>query len=89
MKRKIKSISEEEEAAQCETIERRPNSRCKGLLEPHRGQSCDEYSNSDGVVAERISYEVDFLHRTVRDFLSTPTVRIKLVAPDTPEFNAK
>ena len=88
LKREINSISEEEEAARCEAIERRLNSRCKGLLESHRRQSCDEYSNSDGVVAERISYEVDFLHRTVRDFLSTPTVRIKLVALDTPEFNA-
>lgn len=88
LKREIKSISKEEEAARCETIERRLNSRCKGLLESRKRQSCDEYSNSDGVVAERISYEVDFLHRTVRDFLSTPTVRIKLVAPDTPKFNA-
>ena len=88
LKSEIKSISEDEEAARCDTIERRLNSRCKGLLESRRRQSCDEYSNSDGVVAERVSYEVDFMHRTVRDFLGTPTVRIKLVASDTPEFNA-
>lgn len=88
LKREIKSISEEEEASRCETIERRLNSRCKGLLESHRRQSCDEYSNPDSVAAERISYEVDFLYRTVRDFFNTPTVRIKLVALDTLEFNA-
>lgn len=57
LKREIKSISGEEEAARCETIDRRLNGRCKGLLESRRRQSCDEYSNSDGVVAERISYE--------------------------------
>ena len=88
LKREIKPISHEEEAARCDTIERRLNSRCKGLLESRRRQLCDEYSNSDGMVGEQISYEVDFLHRSVRDFLSTPTVRIKLVALDTPEFNA-
>src|SRR2546423_9816283 len=54
LKREIKSISEEEEAARCETIERQLNSRCKGLLESHRRQSCDEYSDPDGVVAERL-----------------------------------
>jgi hypothetical protein len=53
LKRKVKSISKEEEAAQCETIEQRLNSRCKGLLEPRRGQRCDEYSNSGGMVAGR------------------------------------
>lgn len=88
LKREIKPISHEEEAARCDTIERRLNSRCKGLLESRRRKSCDEFSNSDGIVAEQVSYEVDFLHRSVRDFLSTPTVRIKLVALDTPEFNA-
>ena len=88
LKRKIKPISKEEEAARCETTERRLNSRCKGLLESRRRQTCEGFSNADGAVAERISYEVDYLHRTVRDFLSTPTVHVKLVAPDTPEFNA-
>ncbi|MCJ1344280.1 hypothetical protein MMC31_002483 [Peltigera leucophlebia] len=88
LKREIKPISHEEEAARCDTIERRLNSRCKGLLESRRRQSCDEYSNSDGMVGGQISYEVDFLHRSVRDFLNTPTVRIRLVALDTPEFNA-
>lgn len=88
LKREIKSISDEEAAARCEIIERRLNSRCKGLLESRRRQSCDEYSNSEGMVGERTSYEVEFLHRSVRDFLNTPTIRIKLVALDTPEFNA-
>lgn len=89
LKKKINPISEEEEAARCETIERRLNSRCKGLLESRYRQGCDSYSNADGVVAERNFYEVDFLHRTVRDFLTTPTIGVELVASDTAEFNAK
>ncbi|KAL2822236.1 hypothetical protein BDW59DRAFT_149607 [Aspergillus cavernicola] len=84
----IKPLSEEEESIRCEEIERRLNSRCKGLLESRRRQSCDEYSNSEGVVDGRLSYEIDFLHRTVRDFLMTPTVHMQLVAPDTSHFNA-
>jgi hypothetical protein len=32
--------------------------------------------------------KVDFLHRTVYDFLLTPIVKVTLVAPDTNAFNA-
>ncbi|ODH49869.1 hypothetical protein GX48_03958 [Paracoccidioides brasiliensis] len=84
----IKAMSIEEETIRCEEIERRLNSRCKGLLESRRRRSCDEYSNTEGVVAEVVSYEVDFLHRTVRDFLRTPTVEVQLVAVDNAEFDA-
>ena len=69
-------------------IERRLNSECKGLLESRRRSGCNEYSNIDGTVGERVFHEVEFLHRTVRDFLNTPTVSVKLVASDTPEFDA-
>ena len=82
IKRAIHPISEDEEALRCETIERRLNSRCKGLLECRRRQSCDSYATAEGVIAEQTSFEVDFLHRTVRDFLATPTVHARLVAPD-------
>ncbi|KAL2370823.1 hypothetical protein RJ035_002289 [Blastomyces gilchristii] len=88
LKREIKPMSREEEIIRCEEIERRLNSRCKGLLESRSRKSCDSYSNMDGVVDEIVSYEVDFLHRTVRDFLHTPTVEVQLVAVDTPEFDA-
>ncbi|PGH08986.1 hypothetical protein GX51_01043 [Blastomyces parvus] len=88
LKSEIKPMSKEEEVIRCEEIERRLNSRCKGLLESRRRRSCDSYSNADGVVDEVVSYEVDFLHRTVRDFLGTPTVGVRLVALDTSEFDA-
>ena len=88
LKRDIRPISPEEEAARCETIDRRLNSRCRGLLESRPRTSCDEYSNIDGIVGEQVLHEVDFLHRTVRDFLTTPTVSVKLVALDTPDFDA-
>ncbi|PGH13251.1 hypothetical protein AJ79_03810 [Helicocarpus griseus UAMH5409] len=88
LKSEIKPMSEEEETIRCEEIERRLNSRCKGLLESRRRTSCDEYSNLDGVVDAVTSYEVDFLHRTVRDFLRTPTVEVQLVAVDNNEFDA-
>lgn len=86
--REIKPLSKEEEITRCEEFERRLNSRCKGLLECRKRQACDEYSDTRGVIAEQINFEVDFLHRTVRDFLSTPTVQVQLVIPDTSEFNA-
>ncbi|OJJ05862.1 hypothetical protein ASPVEDRAFT_45324 [Aspergillus versicolor CBS 583.65] len=88
LRSEIKPLSNEEESIRCEDIERRLNSRCKGLLESRRRQACDEYSTVDGVVEGRTLYEVDFLHRTVRDFLMTPTVHIQLVAQDTADFDA-
>ncbi|KAK2807427.1 hypothetical protein FQN51_003254 [Onygenales sp. PD_10] len=87
LKSEIKEMSKEEEAIRCEEIERRLNSRCKGLIESRRRASGDAYSNSEGAVSATIMYEVDFLHRTVRDFLGTPTVQVQLVAPDTSEFD--
>lgn len=88
LKLAARPLSDAEVTERCETIERRLNSRCKGLLETRKRQLCDEYSNVDGVVAGRTSHDVDFLHRTVRDFLSTPTVHFSLVACDTASFDA-
>lgn len=39
-------------------------------------------------MTEEFSYEIDFLHRTVHHFLSTPTVQVQLAAPNTDGFNA-
>jgi hypothetical protein len=87
LKREIKPISIEERGARCEEIKRRINSRCKGLLEP-----CDSPhvtpQTPDDVVYKTARYEVGFLHGTVRDFLRTPTVHIRLVAHDTADFDA-
>jgi len=43
-------------------MRRRLNGRCKGLLEVYRSPSLDRYY---------LGHQVDFLHRTVRDFLRT------------------
>ena len=47
----------------CEKMQRRLNSRCKGLLEVHY----DTYTSNPFLVPT-----VDFLHRSVRDFLEFP-----------------
>jgi hypothetical protein len=88
LKREIKPISAEERGVRCEEIERRINSRCKGLLESRPRQQASFYPDHQDPVHERDSYTVDFLHRTVRDFLRTPTVHARLVAHDTADFDA-
>jgi hypothetical protein len=45
-----------------EQMRRRLNGRCKGLLEVYRNPALDPYY---------LGHQVDFLHRTVRDFLRT------------------
>jgi hypothetical protein len=51
---------------------------CKGLLEPHYRSQSDTGSLPSSVLFE---YRVDFLHRTVRDYLELPTTDIKHWAP--------
>jgi hypothetical protein len=60
---------------------RRLNSRCKGLLEVHR-------SGASEIVGEPtfFTYTVDFLHRTVRDWLMTNDIRRMLRSYLSPSF---
>jgi hypothetical protein len=59
-----------------ETV-RRLNSRCKGLLEVRYHQGTDLLRDS----------KVDFLHRTVKDFLDTPDVWKRIISQSGREFN--
>ncbi|KAF2994707.1 hypothetical protein E8E13_003077 [Curvularia kusanoi] len=53
---------------------------CKGLLEPHFLQEKNSQHLSSSMLFE---YRVDFLHRTVRDYLKLPTTNIRSwVRPD-------
>lgn len=86
----VRTLEQREVDARCEDIKRKLQSRCKGLLEVRRATVAENKNRPwlkspaefDGVA------EVHFLHRTVRDFLSTPTVKYRLVAIDSETFNA-
>ncbi|OJD26635.1 hypothetical protein ACJ73_01986 [Blastomyces percursus] len=81
LKMEIKPMSKEEDVIRYEEIERRFNSRCKGL------KSRDGLLGTNGLPDEICFSRVDFLHRTVRDFLCTPIVAAQLVAADSPKFD--
>jgi len=59
-----------------ETV-RRVNSRCKGLLEVRSSSGTER----------RVDSKVDFLHRTVKDFLDTPNIWNKIASQSDPDFN--
>ena len=61
IKAQVTPLTETYLNARCKSAERWLNSRCKGLLEVHHRENESLY----------FSGEVDFLHRTVRDFLCT------------------
>ncbi|KAJ4346643.1 uncharacterized protein N0V89_010574 [Didymosphaeria variabile] len=52
---------------------------CKGLLEPHFPQTSSQQGSLPSAVL--FEYKVDFLHRTVRDYLALPTTNIRNWAP--------
>lgn len=91
---KFKALEKRDIQTRCENMRRRLRSRCKGLLEPRKTADLASILNDidllrpESPVAMGDGMEVDFLHRTVRDFLSTPTASSKLVAKDTEAFNA-
>jgi hypothetical protein len=58
---------------------KRLNASCKGLLEPHFQSSAYEQDSLPSAVL--FEYRVDFLHRTVRDYLELPTSDIQHWAP--------
>jgi hypothetical protein len=59
-----------------ETV-RRLNSRCKGLLEVRSPRGKGRLVDS----------KVDFLHRTVKDFLDTPNIWESIISQSDPNFN--
>ena len=98
---KVQPLSEDEKFSRVDIMRRRLNSRCKGLLEVGPAVSLvsealdtrdlsliqDPMSINDRL-AEGVSlvdFTVQYLHRTVKDFLETPQVwgRIMLAGPPT------
>jgi hypothetical protein len=63
-------------------MERRLDARCKGLLEASKDY---RYMEAEPT----FEYKVDFLHRTVRDFLRTKDMQNMLVSRISSEFNAE
>jgi hypothetical protein len=65
-----------------DNMERRLDARCKGLLEASKDY---RYMEAEPT----FEYKVDFLHRTVRDFLRTKDMQNMLVSRISSEFNAE
>ncbi|CZR58778.1 uncharacterized protein PAC_08670 [Phialocephala subalpina] len=61
MSAEVKPIAEEELLFRAETMRRRLSSRCKGLIEAPAFRSKGSYAR------------IQYLHRTVRDYLTTPS----------------
>jgi len=72
--RPVQQISQSEAETIYEIVRRRLNSRCKGLLEAPA-----VYKNAlDDLVVDVEKCTVQFLHRTVKDYIESPIVQQKL-----------
>ena len=78
-KLKTRPLSDAEIEGTYETIQTRLNARCRDLLEVNTDPNANLY----------FRYKVDFLHRTVRDFLKTPHMRRMLASWTDKNFDAK
>ena len=103
LKMKVRPLPGDEEFSRADTMRRRLNSRCKGLLEVGSARllPVDAVDSEDVSLVERpmsvddclakgiplADFNVQYLHRTVKDFLETPQVwdRIVLAGPRTYE----
>lgn len=74
----VRGLSPVECSSRFESMKRRLNSRCKGLLEVY--PEVDKYS--------QLGPRVGFLHRTVRDFLRTDVLRKMLGESESEAFDA-
>jgi len=68
----IKPLTKREVAERYESTRRRLNSRCKGLLESYIPAVPREREHFDSTLPDAT---VDFLHRTVRDFMRSPAMQ--------------
>ncbi|KAF2009483.1 hypothetical protein BU24DRAFT_379902, partial [Aaosphaeria arxii CBS 175.79] len=83
IKAEIQILSHKDRAHRCETMRRRINSRTKGLLdvptlEHHRAEA--EFLQLD-------TLKVEYLHRTVKDFLQAPAVWRRIENGTHPPFD--
>lgn len=68
-------------------MRKRLNACCKGLLEVQFYESTDD-DHSSLASSVLFNWKVDFLHRTVKDFLQTPEMEKLLRKWEAPSFNA-
>ncbi|KAI0403772.1 hypothetical protein F4802DRAFT_607882 [Xylaria palmicola] len=68
------------------TMGKRLNAYCKGLLEVQFVRTGQDDSLSSSILFDS---RVDFLHRTARDFLRTPSAQLQLQNQLRPDFNAE
>ncbi|RYO80686.1 hypothetical protein DL766_000327 [Monosporascus sp. MC13-8B] len=91
-----RKLSDAEKRAKCQFLEGRLRSRCCGLLEISRpcaeSVEYDCFCNADGLFDTHnwlIDSRIQFMHRTVFDFLSQPGVwDIKYLQVQDPDFDA-
>jgi len=97
---KVRPLTREERIARADIMRRRLNSRCKGLLEvasstaiQHRGIETDFPSVSvqfkEAREATLAASTVQYLHRTVKDFLELPSVWEALIGHGPTNFDPK
>lgn len=95
LKMRVAPLTDAQVNLRCDATERKLNSRCKGLLEVHSrpmpmlGWEAEGSLKLPGIpLLDDDNRAVFFLHRTVKDFLNTPTVQVQLVAKDDDFFCA-
>ncbi|KAF3921762.1 hypothetical protein AA313_de0200385 [Arthrobotrys entomopaga] len=70
----LQPLTEQQIDIQTKHMRKRLNAYCKGLVETQTGHQ----SLNKSVFMEEFQIKVDFLHRTVRDFLNTPETKKQL-----------
>lgn len=83
IKMHLGSMTQDEISIRTEAMNRRLNSRCKGLLETDRGLQ----SIQDDHIRDPSQLTVQYLHRTVRDFIKSPKAQKFLQLSMNPDFD--
>lgn len=73
--RQVGQISTDEAATRADVMRRRLNACCKGLLEASGSTEAPKTTNS---VAANPNWTIQYLHRTVKDFIESPKVHNRL-----------
>ncbi|KAH7346375.1 hypothetical protein BKA65DRAFT_399466 [Rhexocercosporidium sp. MPI-PUGE-AT-0058] len=73
----------------CENLDVYLKSRCAGLLEIHQGnvQTWESWESYQYVSPVKPTHKVNYLHRTVKDFLKTEDVQLKMMKDCTLGFS--
>jgi hypothetical protein len=83
IKMRLGSMTQSEISLRVEAVNRRLNSRCKGFLETDRGLQ----SIQDKDMRRPSQLTVQYLHRTVRDFIKSPKAQSFVQSSTNPDFD--